>query len=70
MIQLGEHRNYWRAENVSVVFMKIFLDMKILFTDIHVPYIPEQVIDKPDEPSMPIETIEKALEAIVLSFNM
>ena len=55
---------------MSVVFMKIYLDMKILFTGIHVPYIPEQVIDKPDEPSMPIETIEKALEAIVLSINM
>lgn len=55
---------------MSAVFMKIYLDMKILFTDIHVPYIPEQVIDKPNEPSMSIETLEKALEAIVLSINM
>jgi len=55
---------------VSAVFMKIYLDMKILFTGIHVPYIPEQVLDKPNEPSMSIETLEKALEAIVLSINM
>ena len=37
------------------------LNMKAGF--IHVPYIPEQVIDKPESPSMSLENIVKAIEA-------
>lgn len=32
---------------------------------IHVPFLPEQVIDKPNTPSMSVETIVKALETAV-----
>ncbi|MGW7930931.1 pyroglutamyl-peptidase I [Staphylococcus xylosus] len=43
----------------------------IKFGFIHVPFIPEQVIDKPEKPSMSVETIRKglnaALEAIIES---
>lgn len=43
----------------------------IKFGFIHVPFIPEQVTDKPDQPSMSIQTIAKglkaALEAIIES---
>ena len=36
----------------------------LLFGFIHVPFIPEQVTDKPEKPSMSIETIAKGLTAI------
>lgn len=43
---------------------------KMLAGFIHVPYIPQQVVNKPQLPSMDLETIakslEKALEAVVL----
>ncbi|MGW7886600.1 pyroglutamyl-peptidase I [Staphylococcus xylosus] len=43
----------------------------IKFGFIHVPFIPEQVVDKPEKPSMSVETIRKglnaALEAIIES---
>lgn len=32
---------------------------------VHVPYIPEQVLDKPDKPSMSLENIVKGLEAAI-----
>lgn len=32
---------------------------------VHVPFIPEQVVDKPNQPSMALEDIAKALEAIL-----
>ncbi|MCE7784920.1 pyroglutamyl-peptidase I [Staphylococcus xylosus] len=44
---------------------------RIKFGFIHVPFIPEQVVDKPEKPSMSVETIRKglnaALEAIIES---
>ena len=33
----------------------------LLFGFIHVPYIPEQVTDKPEKPSMSIDTITKRI---------
>ncbi|MGW7926034.1 pyroglutamyl-peptidase I [Staphylococcus xylosus] len=43
----------------------------IKFGFIHVPFIPEQVVDRPEKPSMSVETIRKglnaALEAIIES---
>ena len=37
----------------------------LLFGFIHVPFIPEQVTDKPEKPSMSIETIAKGLTAAI-----
>ena len=34
---------------------------------IHVPYIPEQTVDKPDKPSMPLEDIVRGLEAAIMA---
>jgi pyroglutamyl-peptidase I len=42
---------------------KIYKGMKGGF--IHVPYIPEQTVDKPDKPSMPLKDIVKGLEAAI-----
>lgn len=32
---------------------------------IHIPYLPEQVLDKPDKPSMPLAQMQSALAAII-----
>lgn len=37
----------------------------LLFGFIHVPFIPEQVTDKPDKPSMSLDTITKGLTAAI-----
>ena len=42
---------------------KIYKGMKGGF--IHVPYIPEQIVDKPDKPSMPLNDIVRGLEAAI-----
>ena len=42
---------------------KIYKGMKGGF--IHVPYISEQTVDKPDKPSMPLKDIVKGLEAAI-----
>ena len=42
---------------------KIYKGMKGGF--IHVPYIPEQTVDKPDKPSMPLNDIVRGLEAAI-----
>lgn len=34
---------------------------------IHVPYIPDQTVDKPDKPSMPLEDIVRGLEAAIMA---
>ena len=44
---------------------KIYKGMKGGF--IHVPYIPEQTVDKPDKPSMPLEDIVRGLEAAIMA---
>ena len=36
-------------------------------TFVHIPYAPEQVLDKPGAPSMPRETVEKALVLLIES---
>ncbi|MEL0539103.1 pyroglutamyl-peptidase I [Staphylococcus debuckii] len=38
---------------------------KMLFGFIHVPFIPEQVVDKPDKPSMALSSIVTGLEAAI-----
>lgn len=35
---------------------------------IHVPYLPQQVVERPTVPSMPLETIATALEAAIRTF--
>ena len=40
----------------------------LLFGFIHVPFIPEQVTDKPEKPSMSIETIAKGLTPLLKPF--
>ena len=42
---------------------KIYKGMKGGF--IHVPYIPEQTVDKHDKPSMPLNDIVRGLEAAI-----
>ena len=42
-----------------------YRDMGIISGFIHVPFIPEQTKDKPDEPSMPLENISEALETAI-----
>lgn len=37
---------------------------------IHVPYIPEQVVDKPNTPSLELSRITKALECIIEAMNI
>ena len=44
---------------------KIYKGMKGGF--IHVPYIPDQTVDKPDKPSMPLEDIVRGLEAAIMA---
>ena len=41
----------------------------LLFGFIHVPFIPEQVTDKPEKPSMSIETIAKGLTAAIKAIS-
>lgn len=41
----------------------------LLFGFIHVPFIPEQVTDKPEKPSMSIETIAKGLTAAIKTIS-
>ncbi|HGN7139926.1 TPA: pyroglutamyl-peptidase I [Staphylococcus aureus] len=41
----------------------------IQFGFIHVPFIPQQVIDKPNTPSMALETIVKGLEAAISTLS-
>lgn len=36
---------------------------------IHVPYLPQQVVDRPTVASMPLETIAQALEAAIRTFT-
>ena len=31
----------------------------------HIPYLPSQVVDKPNQPSMAVETVRATLETIV-----
>ena len=42
-----------------------FRERNIISGFIHVPFIPEQTVDKPNEPSMPLEDIVTALKAAV-----
>ncbi|MEY9141412.1 pyroglutamyl-peptidase I [Mammaliicoccus lentus] len=46
---------------------KYYKDLKFGF--IHVPYTPEQVVNKPEQPSMCIENIAKGLEAAISAIN-
>lgn len=41
----------------------------LLFGFIHVPFIPEQVTDKPEKPSMSIDTIAKGLTAAIKAIS-
>lgn len=41
----------------------------IQFGFIHVPYIPEQVVDKPDKPSMALSSIVTGLEAAIRAIS-
>lgn len=41
----------------------------LLFGFIHVPYIPEQVTDKPEKPSMSIDTITKGLTTAIKAIS-
>ena len=41
----------------------------LLFGFIHVPYIPEQVTDKPEKPSMSIDTITKGLTSAIKAIS-
>jgi pyroglutamyl-peptidase len=38
---------------------------EVLCGFVHVPYLPEQTENKPGAPSLPLETMEKALEALI-----
>ena len=46
---------------------KYYNDLKFGF--IHVPYTPEQVVNKPEQPSMSIENIAKGLETAISAIN-
>lgn len=42
---------------------------ELLFGFVHVPFIPEQVIDKPDKPSMSLDTIIKGLTVAIKAIS-